>query len=160
MFLWGFVNRLLRAPPIAGDTPGLNTCFPPFLPTHRLHGFSLRRPSTLPTTPFPHHRTLSPRAIYSRTLLASTEPLAETAPCSVRDTGRDTRRFVRDTGRDAGRFLSALRRCPLAVFRCGHFSDDGAAHGYLRIAERCGGGGGGAGRGCGRGFGAWLIRPR
>src|SRR6266550_5379116 len=40
MFLWRFVNRLLRAPPIAGDTPGLNTCFPPFLPTHRLHGLS------------------------------------------------------------------------------------------------------------------------
>src|SRR6266550_7136084 len=78
MFLWRFVNRLLRAPPIAGDTPGLNTCFPPFLPTHRLHGLSLCRPSTLPTTPFPHPRTLSPRAIYSRTLLASTETLAET----------------------------------------------------------------------------------
>src|SRR6266576_5196523 len=60
MFLWRFVNRLLRAPPIAGDTPGLNTCFPPFLPTHRLHSLSLHRPSTLPTTPFPHHRTSVP----------------------------------------------------------------------------------------------------
>src|SRR6266576_247942 len=122
------------------------------IPSHAPSPRPFPAPS-LPTTPFPHPRTLSPRAIYSRNLLASTETLAETvaetlaatlaetAPCSVRDTGRDTRRFVRDTGRDAGRFLSARLRCPLAVFRCGHFSDDGAAHGYLRIAERCGGGG-------------------
>src|SRR6266550_9409422 len=54
MFLWRFVNRLLRAPPIAGDTPGLNTCFPPSLPTHRLHLAHYVVPTPPPSVPSCH----------------------------------------------------------------------------------------------------------